>query len=149
MIKLKNIKQKVLTDDNFAIAVEYMLSKVILENPVGQLKFIYKKYKIVKNLKNKFSIYDNKSNKKLYDGIYLQDVAKYIVNNIKNQSKISYILFLEKELFNQKHKINFFEKKLFQHPNENIEIKLNSMYQYYDLYKNSLISCLKNDIQWS
>lgn len=149
MINFKNIKQKILEDDNFATAVEYMLSKVILENPVGQLKFVYKKHKIIKSLKNKFSIYDLKSGKKLYGGIYFQDVAKYIVDNIKCPGRISEILYLEKELFRHRDKIIFFEKYYNQHPSDVLEDKIDSMHIYYERYKNSIINKLKeNTVYW-
>lgn len=146
MINFKNIKQKILEDEKFATAVEYMLSKVILENPIGQLKFVYKKYKIVKSLKNKFSIYELKTGKKLYGGIYFQDVAKYIVDNIKCPGRISEILYLEKELFRHKDKIIFFERYYNKFPSDVLEDKLDCMYQYYERYKRSLINKLKEDI---
>lgn len=146
IMKAINYKNKILTDDYFATTIEYILSKLILENPIGQLKFFYKKYKIIKKLNNKFFIL-NKDNKKIYSGIYFQETAKYIIDNIKNISKINYILFLEKELFRYKDKIYFYEKYLNKNYSEIVEDKLSQIYYNYDICKNSLISELKNYIQ--
>ena len=37
MTDLKNIKQKILTDEKVANAVEYLLSKVVLDKPLPKL----------------------------------------------------------------------------------------------------------------
>lgn len=146
MKNMKKIKQKILEDDNFATSIQYMMSKVILENPVNLLKFVYKKYRVVKGYNNKFSIFDIKNNKKLYGGIYFQDTAKYIITHIKNPSKCHNILRLEKELFRHKDKILFFEKYYNQKPTFVIECKLTNMYYFYNLCKNSLLNLFNNDM---
>lgn len=144
MKKYQKIKNKILNDDLFATKIQYMLSKVILEDPIKPLKFIYKKYKIEKRLNNKFSIYDMKTNKKLYGGIYFQDVAKYVVDNIKNHGNVVNILKLEKELIRHKDKIEFYERYYQQKRNNNIKIKLNNIYFYYELYRNSILELINN-----
>ena len=125
------IKHKILTDDKIASAFEYMLSKMVFENPIKPLKFIYKKC--------------TKTGIKLYSKIHFQEVAKYIVDNLKSYGKVSYIIFLENELFRYKEKIDFFKNYYLQKKTDILEIKLSAMYDSYYKIKNSLLNTLKEN----
>lgn len=145
MMDFSEIKHKILTDDKIASAFEYMLSKMVFENPIKPLKFIYKKCKIVTERNNLYSIYDTKTGIKLYSKIHFQEVAKYIVNNLKSYGKVSYIIFLENELFRYKEKIDFFKNYYLQKKTDILEIKLSAMYDSYYKIKNSLLNTLKEN----
>lgn len=146
MMDFSEIKQKILTDDNVASAFEYMLSKMVFENPVKPLQFIYKKCKIATGRNNLYSIYDAKTGIKLYNKIYFQEVAKYVVDNLNCYGKISHILFLENELIRYKEKIDFFKKYYMQKKTDILGIKLSAMYDSYFQIKNSLLNVLKENI---
>lgn len=143
MMDFNYIKQQILTDDKIASAFEYMLSKMVLEHPVKPLKFIYKQCKIVLGNNKLYSVYDNKTGKKLYSKIHFQEVAKYIANNLKYPAKNSYILYIENELFRFQDKIDFFKKYYNQKQSDNIEVKLSAMFSQYFILRNTLICLLK------
>jgi hypothetical protein len=143
MVDFKNIKERILTDDKVATAIEYLLSKVILDKKLPQLRFIYKKYKIVLGKNGLYSIYQP-DGKKIANQIHYQEVAKYIIDCIKSPAKCDYIRYIEKEMFRHKEKILFFLSYYNQKNIENIDCKLDSMYDYYYKYKNCLINLLTN-----
>lgn len=142
MINLRNIKHKIMTDDKFAITVEYLMSKVVFENPINPLKFVYKNHLVVKGKNNKFSIYELKTNKKLYGGIYLQDVAKYIISNIDSYGKVTEIIHLEKEYFRHLEKLKFFTKYYEKVQTPASEAKLSSIIMFYNMSKNDIVQKL-------
>lgn len=144
MTDLKKIKEQILTDDKIASAVEYLLSKVVLDKPLPQLRFIYKKHKIVLGKNGYYSVY-KPDGKKIANKIHYQETAKYIANHSKQPSLISNILYIESEMFRHKEKIEFFSNYNIQKNSKNISTKIQMMYDYYDSYKNTLISLLKSD----
>ena len=77
MENLKNIKEKILTDEKVATAVEYLMSKVILDKKLPQLWFIYKKHKVILGKNGLYSIY-RPDGKKVANKIHFQEVAKYL-----------------------------------------------------------------------
>lgn len=146
MNNLNLIKEKILTDDNMANIVEYLMSKVILDKKLPQLKFFYKKHKIILGRNGLYSIYQP-NGLKIVNHIHFQEVAKYIIDNIKNNSKINYIKYLENEMIRHKEKIIFFLHYQQQHNSEVMETKISAMYDYYYRYKNSLLETLaKNNL---
>lgn len=146
MENFKELKQRILTDDKVANAIEYLLSKVILDKRLPQLRFIYKKHKIVLGRNGLYSIY-KPNGQKLANKIHYQEVAKYVIDNIKNPYKSDYILRLESELFRHKEKIEFFS---YYNNKVNIDVldsKIQAMYDHYYQCKNSLLSLLRYYIQ--
>lgn len=144
MKNLHNIKQQILNDKKVANAVEYLLSKVVLDKKLPQLKFFYKKHKIILNKNGLFSIY-KPNGQKLCNHIHYQEVAKYIIDNIDNIGNIEYIKYIENELFRFKDKIIFFT---LYNQNKNLDIidnKLQPIYDNYYKYKNTLLNLLKNN----
>lgn len=144
MNNFKELKQKILIDDDFANKIEYLMSKVILDRPLPKLKFIYKKHKIVLGRNGLYSIY-KPDGKKLTNQIHFQEVAKYIIDNIKSPVKGSYIKYVESEMFRHKEKIEFFSNYNNKKQMDILESKISSMYDYYYRYKNSLINLLKEN----
>lgn len=138
------IKKKILTDDKIANAIEYMMSKVILDKKLPQLKFIYKKHKIVLGKNGLYSVY-SPNKLKIANKIHFQEVAKYIVDNIKYPAKGDYIRHVEHEMFRHKEKIEFFTNYYNQKKSEILEDKISSMWDFYYMYKNSLINLLKEN----
>lgn len=101
----QQIKDNILTDDKTAIAVEYMLSKAISSGISSTVKFIYKKHKIIKDKKKLYSIYRLEDGVKLYSKIKYQDMAKYIIDNLDNPTKINHIFEVENNISRIKDKI--------------------------------------------
>ena len=146
MNDLNLIKEKILTDNNIANIVEYVMSKVILDKKLPQLKFFYKKHKIILGRNGLYSIYQP-NGLKIANHIHFQEVAKYIIDNIKYNSRINHIKFLENEMIRHKEKIIFFLRYQQKYNSDVIESKLASMYDYYYQYKNSLLATLaKNNL---
>ena len=145
MMDFKQIKNKILTDDKIATAFEYMMSKMVFENPVKPLKFIYKKCKIATERNNLYSIYDKKTGIKLYSKIHFQEVAKYIVDNLDNHGKINHILFLEEELFRYKDKIDFMKGFYKRKHNNLVAIKLTPIFESYNVIRNSILTLLREN----
>lgn len=144
MSNFKELKHKILVDEDFANKIEYLMSKVILDRPLPQLKFIYKKHKIVLGRNGLYSIY-KPDGKKLTNQIHFQEVAKYIIDNVKYVGKIDYIRYIESEMFRYKEKIEFFSNYNNKKQLDILESKISAMYDYYYLYKNSLINLLKEN----
>jgi len=137
------IKQKILTDDKTADIVEYMMSKAISTSVSPTVKFIYKKYKIIKNRKKLYSIYNMFSGKKLYSNIKYQDIAKYIIDNINDSFKINNILKMEENVSRLQDKIDFLKQQYMRLSNkEVIECKLYTAYSSYRMYKRELLSAI-------
>lgn len=144
MKNFNNLKQKILSDTDFANKIEYLMSKVILDRPLPQLKFIYKKHKIVLGKNGLYSIY-KPDGKKLANKIHFQEVAKYIIDNIKYPAKGSYIQHIESEMFRHKEKIEFFSNYNNKKQLDILEDKISAMYDFYYRTKNSLINLLKEN----
>lgn len=144
MKEFKNIKQQILSDNKVANAVEYLLSKVVLDKRLPQLKFFYKKHKIILNKNGLFSIYKPNGDK-ICSHIHYQEVAKYIIDNINNVSNIEYIKYIESELFRYKDKISFLTSYNNIKNMDIIENKLQPIYDKYYNYKNTLFNLLKNN----
>lgn len=139
----KYIKNKILTDDKTAKVVEYMLSKAIAEGISTTVKFIYKKHKIIKNKRRYYSIYRLEDGVKLYGKIKYQDIAKYIIDNLKNVHKINHILWLEETVSRHQDKIDFIKKQLQYFKNtEVLEVKLGMAVDNYLKSKRELLSIL-------
>lgn len=138
-----HIKNKILTDDNTAKVVEYMLSKAIAEGIATTVKFIYKNHKIIKNKRRYYSIYRLEDGKKLYGKIKYQDIAKYIIDNLDETSKINNIIRLEENVSRFQDKIDFMKKQMMTFKNPNIvEIKLERTMDYYRYFKRQLLTTL-------
>ena len=137
------IKQKILTDDKTADIVEYMMSKAISTSVSPTVKFIYKKYKVIKNKRKLYSIYNMFSGKKLYSNIKYQDIAKYIIDNIDDGYKIDNILKLEENVSRLQDKIDFLKQQYLRLKNkELIECKLYTAYSSYRLHKKELLNTI-------
>lgn len=144
MKDFKNIKYQILTDDKVANAVEYLLSKVILDKRLPQLKFYYKKHKIVLGRNGLYSVY-KPDGVKIANKIHFQEVAKYIVDNINKYGSISHIQYIESEMFRHKDKIQYFLKYNSKLNSELLDCKIQPMYDNYYKFKNSLIQILKQN----
>ena len=144
MTDLKNIKQKILTDDKVANAVEYLLSKVVLDKPLPKLWFIYKKHKIVLGKNGLYSIYDPKG-KKIANKIHFQEVAKYVIDNVKCPAKGDYCRNVESEMFRHKEKIEFFTTYNNKIKLESLDAKIDAMWDFYYRTKHQLTSILKEN----
>jgi hypothetical protein len=143
MIDFNEIKEKILNDEDFANATEYLLSKALLSQKLPQLKFFYKKHKIVLGQNGLFTVYQP-DGLKLASKIHYQETAKYIILNREKFGNIQSIQRIESELFRYKDKIEFFLKYNQKVQSEIIEGKIQSMMDYYHLYKNSLIERLRD-----
>ena len=142
MKNFKEIKQKILTDDKVANAIEYLLSKVILDRPLPQLRFIYKKHKVILGKNGLYSVY-KPNGQKLANKIHYQEVAKYIIDNIKTPAKGDYIRYIESEMFRHKERIEFFSNYNNKMDIDVLECKIQAMYDQYNHCKNSLLNLLK------
>lgn len=144
----EKIRKGILTDDKTASLVEYMLSKAISTSVPSTVKFIYKKYKIIKNNKKMYSIYSIDGRKKLYSNIKYQDMAKYIIDNINDYPRIKNIFQAEENVSRLQDKIAFLKRQYSAFKNKDvIEIKLTSSYITYRKYKRELLSIIgKNNI---
>lgn len=144
----QQIKDNILTDEKTAIAVEYMLSKAISSGISSTVKFIYKKHKIIKDKKKLYSIYRLEDGIKLYSKIKYQDIAKYIIDNLNNPSKINNIIEVESNISRIKNKIELMklQHKLFKNK-EILEDKIQASYVFYNNYKRELFKLIgKNNI---
>lgn len=144
----QQIKDKILTDDKVATAVEYMLSKAISTGISPTVKFIYKKHKIIKDKKKYYSIYRLEDGIKLYSKIKYQDMAKYIIDNLGNYSKIHRIMEVESNVSRLKDKIELMklQRKYFKNK-EILEDKIQASYVFYNQYKRELFDLIgKNNI---
>ena len=135
-----------ITDEKVANAIEYLLSKVILDKKLPQLRFIYKKHKIVLGKNGLYSIY-KPNGQKLANKIHYQEVAKYVIDNAKCPCKTDYILRLESELFRHKEKIEFFSNYNNKVNIDVLESKIQAMYDHYHRCKYSLLNLLQYYIQ--
>lgn len=144
MKDLRNIKQQILTDDKVANAVEYLLSKVILDKPLPKLWFIYKKHKIVLGKNGLYSIY-NPNGQKIANKIHFQEVAKYIIDNQKNISKNIYIREVEAEMFRFKEKIEYFTNYNRKLKLQRLDAKIDAMWDFYYNKKASLMAILREN----
>lgn len=142
MENFKELKQKILTDDKVANAIEYLMSKVILDRPLPQLRFIYKKHKVILGKNGLYSVY-RPNGQKLANKIHYQEVAKYIIDNVKTPSKGDYIRYIESEMFRHKDRIEFFSNYNNKVNIDVLESKIQAMYDQYSHCKNSLLSLLK------
>jgi hypothetical protein len=139
----QHIKNKILTDDTTASVVEYMLSKAIAEGISTTVKFIYKNHKIIKNKRRYYSIYRLEDGKKLYGKIKYQDIAKYIIDNLDETSKINRIIELEANVSRFQDKIDFMKKQLVVFRDTNVlEVKLERTLDYYRYFKRQLLTTL-------
>ena len=143
MENLNNIKKKILTDDKVATAVEYLMSKVILDKKLPQLWFIYKKHKVVLGKNGLYSIY-RPDGKKVANKIHFQEVAKYVIDNIENPGRCDYCRNIESEMFRHKEKIEFFTNYNKKVKIETLDAKIDAMWDFYYNSKNQLISILRN-----
>lgn len=144
----KQIKEKILTDDKTATVVEYMLSKAIANGISTTVKFIYKKHKIVKSKNKLYSIYRLNDGIKLYSKIKYQDMAKYIIDNLGDESKIKRIFEMEESVDRLKNKIDFLklQHKYFKNK-EILESKIQGAYAIYNNYKREFLKTIgKNNI---
>lgn len=148
MNDFKNIKQQILTDEKIANAVEYLMSKVILDKKLPQLKFYYKKHKIILGRNGLYSIY-KPNGEKIANKIHFQEVAKYIIDNIDKYGLINHIQYIETEMFRHKERIEFFSSYNTRLNSDLIDCKIQSMYDSYYKYKNSLIQLLKQNNLYS
>lgn len=144
MNDFKNIKQQILTDEKIANAVEYLMSKVILDKKLPQLKFYYKKHKIILGRNGLYSIY-KPNGEKVANKIHFQEVAKYIIDNINSYGLINHIQYVESEMFRHKERIEFFSSYNTKVNSDLIDCKIQSMYDCYYKYKNTLIQLLKQN----
>lgn len=139
----QHIKNKILTDDKTAKVVEYMLSKAISEGISTTVKFIYKKHKIIKDKKRYYSIYRLEDGVKLFGKIKYQDIAKYIIDNIKEDYKIADILRKEETVSRHKDKIEFIKKQLLYFKNKDVlEVKLQLAIENYRRSKKELLNTI-------
>ena len=142
-MNIQEIKNKILTDEEFASKMEYILSKTILDNPPIRKKvFVYKKQKIIFGKNFLYSIYDLNTKQKLYNNIHYEEVAKCVAKNIKKASVVEQILKAENEFVRFKNKIDFMKKSIQQHYSEIKMSKLSSDLYYYHKSKNDLIKIL-------
>lgn len=144
MKSFNELKQKILIDDDFASKIEYLMSKVILDRPLPQLRFIYKKHKIVLGKNGLYTVY-KPDGKKLANKIHFQEVAKYIVDNAKFTGKTDYIQEIESEMFRHKEKIEYFSNYNNTKQMDILESKISAMYDFYYRYKTSLVNLLKEN----
>ena len=142
MTDLKNIKEKILTDENVATAVEYLMSKVILDKKLPQLWFIYKKHKVMLGKNGLYSIY-KPDGKKIANKIHFQEVAKYVIDNVDNPARGDYCRNIESEMFRHKEKIEFFTKYNKKVKIETLDAKIDAMWDFYYKTKNQLLNILK------
>lgn len=144
----QQIKNSILTDEKTATAVEYMLSKAISSGISSTVKFIYKKHKIIKNKQKLYSIYRLEDGIKLYSKIKYQDMAKYIIDNLDNPTKIKHIFEVENNISRIKDKIDLMklQHKIFKNK-ELLEDKIQASYIFYNHYKRELFDLIgKNNI---
>lgn len=142
----QEIKQRILSDDNTAKMLEYMLSKAISDGISTTVKFIYKNHKIIKDKRRYYSIYKLADGRKLYSKIKYQDMAKYIIDNINDFGKIQEIFLKEERVSRLQEKINFLKcQYLYTSHKDCIESKLESAYTTYRLYKRDLLTTLKKN----
>lgn len=142
-MNIQEIKNKILTDEEFASKMEYILSKTILDNPPIHKKiFVYKKQKIIFGKNFLYSIYDLNTKQKLYNNIHYEEVAKCVAKNIKKTSVVDQILKAENEFVRFKNKIDFMKKSIQQHYSDIKMSKLSSDLYYYHKSKNDLIKIL-------
>ena len=129
----QQIKDNILTDDKTAIAVEYMLSKAISSGISSTVKFIYKKHKIIKDKKKLYSIYRLEDGVKLFSKIKYQEMAKYIIDNLDNPTKINHIFEVENNISRIKDKIELMklQRKVFKNK-EILEDKIQASYVFYN-----------------
>lgn len=142
MTDLKNIKEKILTDEKVANAVEYLMSKVILDKKLPQLWFIYKKHKVMLGKNGLYSIY-KPDGKKIANKIHFQEVAKYVIDNVDNPARGDYCRNIESEMFRHKEKIEFFTKYNKKVKIETLDAKIDAMWDFYYKTKNQLLNILK------
>lgn len=142
MENFKEIKHKILTDDKVANAIEYLMSKVILDRPLPQLRFIYKKHKVILGRNGLYSVY-KPNGEKMANRIHFQEVAKYVIDNAKQPVKGDYIRQVEAEMFRHKEKIEFFSNYNNKVNIEVLESKIQAMYDQYYMWKNNLLNLLK------
>lgn len=139
----QHIKNKILTDDKTAKVVEYMLSKAIAEGIATTVKFIYKKHKIIKDKKRYYSIYRLEDGVKLFGKIKYQDIAKYIIDHINEDYKITDILRKEETVSRQKDKIEFIKKQMLYFKNTDVlEVKLQLAIDNYRKSKMELLNTI-------
>ena len=142
-MNIQEIKNKILTDEEFASKMEYILSKTILDNPpIHKKVFVYKKQKIILGKNQLYSIYDLNSKQKLYSGIHYEEIAKAIAKNIKNRYVAEKFIKLEQEFIRFKNKIDFMKKSISFHYSDIKISKLSSDIYYYYKSKNNLLSFL-------
>ena len=143
MNSIEIITNRILTDDKTADIIEYMMSKAISSSVSPTVKFIYKKYKIVKNKRKYYSIYNLYTGQKLYSNIKYQDMAKYIIDNINDPYKINNIIELEGNVSRLQDKIEFLKQQYMRLSNkELIECKLYTAYSTYRKYKRELLDLI-------
>lgn len=144
----KQIKEKILTDDKTATVVEYMLSKAIANGISTTVKFIYKKHKIIKSKNKLYSIYRLSDGIKLYSKIKYQDMAKYIIDNLGDESKIKKIFEMEESVDRLKNKIDFLKLQYKYFKNKDVlESKIQGAYIIYNNYKKEFLDTIgKNNI---
>jgi len=141
MTDLQNIKEKILTDEKVATAVEYLMSKVILDKKLPTLWFIYKKHKVILGKNGLYSVY-NPDGKKVANKIHFQEVAKYVIDNIKNQPLCDYCRNVESEMFRHKEKIEFFTNYNQRVKIATLDAKIDAMWDFYHRTKNQLLNIL-------
>lgn len=116
---IKEIKDKIINDDQFALKFQYVMKKTLETGVSPRLAFIYKNHKIKKGDDGFYNIYEFGTKRKLYGEIYLQDTAKYIIDNLNSYSKIDYILRIETTLFRIKDKLKFIDYQI-QHSKNDV-----------------------------
>lgn len=144
MENFENIKERILTDSKVANAVEYLLSKVVLDQKLPQLKFFFKKHKIILSRNGLYSVY-KPTGEKIANHIHYQEVAKYIVIHSKNIGDILNIQRIESEMFRHKDKILYFMQYNKEKKSPIIESKIQAMFDYYYHSKNALIHLLQQN----
>lgn len=142
-MNIQEIKNKILTDEEFATKMEYVLSKTILDNPpIHKKVFVYKKQKIILGKNQLYSIYDLNTKQKLYSGIHYEEVAKAIAKNIKNNVIVNVIINAENDFIRFKNKIDFMKKSISQFYSDTKMSKYSSDIQFFLKSKYNLIKVL-------
>lgn len=149
MVDFNDLKKKIISDDKTALAIEYIFSKAIKEGLSHNLKFIYKKHKIIRDKKGFYSIYRLEDKVKIYGKIKWQDVAKYIIDNLNNVSKIQYIYKVQDDILRYQDKIDFLKSQYIRLKDKQdiIHSKIQADYIQYNALKRELFRIIgKNKI---
>lgn len=149
MVDFNELKKKIISDDKTALAIEYIFSKAIREGLSHNLKFIYKKHKIIRDKKGFYSIYRLEDKVKIYGKIKWQDIAKYIIDNLNDTTKIQRIYEVQNDILRYQDKIDFLKYQYVRLKDKQdiIHAKIQADYTQYNLLKRELFNIIgKNKI---